>query len=150
MSLKAKLTHTNAGLWSPFFLRIVLGCIMAGHGSQKLFGWFGGYGFHNTAAFFDKLGLHPGNVMAGLAGGGEVLGGVLFILGLFTRFAALDVIVIMIVAIKSTYDGQILMTGPGTGIDLPLAVLAGSLILLEVGGGALSVDSKLGGGGAKK
>lgn len=56
----AKLLSTNSANWSPVALRLVLGLVMAGHGAQKLFGWFGGYGLDATAGFFaEKLGLTP-------------------------------------------------------------------------------------------
>ena len=143
MSLKARLVRTNASLWSPLVLRLVVGAVMAGHGSQKLFGWFGGYGFEATANAFAGMGLKPGVVMAALAGGGEFLGGVLLILGLFTRFAALNTAVIMVVAILTAHAQHFFLP---EGMEYALTLLAASLVLLETGGGALSIDSKLGQG----
>ncbi len=50
---------------------------MAAHGSQKLFGWLGGYGLTGTGTFFEQLGFRPGRLFAAAAGMTEVLGGVL-------------------------------------------------------------------------
>ena len=57
--------------------RVVFGLLMAAHGSQKLFGWFGGYGLAGTAGFFDSLGFRPGRFFTVLASLGELVGGVL-------------------------------------------------------------------------
>ena len=47
--------------------RLVVGIVMAAHGTQKLFGWFGGYGLRKTGEFFGGLGFTPGYVFAGAA-----------------------------------------------------------------------------------
>jgi putative oxidoreductase len=143
MSLKARLVRTNASLWSPLVLRLVVGAVFVGHGGQKLFGWFDGYGFEASANAFAGMGLKPGVVMAALAGGGELLGGVLLILGLFTRFAALNTAVIMVVAILTAHAKAFFLPA---GMEYALTLFAASLVLLETGGGALSIDSKLGQG----
>jgi putative oxidoreductase len=143
MSLKSRIVRTNASLWSPLILRIVVGLVMAGHGAQKLFGWFGGKGFEATVNAFAGMGLKPGPVMAALAGGGEFLGGILLILGLFTRLAALNVAVIMTVGIFTAHASAFFLP---SGMEYALTLLAASLVLLETGGGALSADSKIGTG----
>src|SRR5262249_22033097 len=56
-------------------LRLVLGLTLAAHGSQKLFGWFGGYGIAGTGGYFEQLGFRPGKVQAVLAGLSEFGGG---------------------------------------------------------------------------
>mgnify|MGYP006430465649 CR=1 FL=1 len=83
-----KLASTNNALTS-LPLRFGLGIVMAAHGSQKLFGSFGGYGLQGTAGFFENsLGMKPGILFAALAGGTEFFGGLLLIIGLATRPAA--------------------------------------------------------------
>ena len=62
----------DAGL---LLARLTLGLLMAAHGSQKLFGWFGGYGLTGTAGFFEALGFRPGRLFAALAAGTEVAAG---------------------------------------------------------------------------
>src|SRR5258707_15184350 len=56
-------------------VRLVFGGLMAAHGSQKLFGWLGGYGLTGTGTFFEQLGFRPGRLFAAAAGLTEVLGG---------------------------------------------------------------------------
>ena len=65
----AKFIHTNARNWAFVAPRIALGVIMAAHGAQKLFGWFGGYGLQGTAGYFaQQLGITPGVFWAALTG----------------------------------------------------------------------------------
>jgi putative oxidoreductase len=75
------------GEYAEPILRIVLGGVLIPHGSQKLFGLFGGMGFTANAALFDKLGYTPGVFWGTLVGCTEFIGGILLVLGLFTRFA---------------------------------------------------------------
>ena len=51
--MKATIFNTNNS-WSPTILRILLGLVLLGHGTQKLLGWFGGYGFEGTMSFFTQ------------------------------------------------------------------------------------------------
>src|SRR4028118_221554 len=83
--------------WGYVLLRLALGVIFLAHGSQKLFGWFGGNGFAATLDYFGaKLGIPA--PLAALAILTEVAGGLAVILGVFTRTAALGLAVTMIVA----------------------------------------------------
>lgn len=137
----AKILSTNSAAWSPVALRLTLGVVMAAHGAQKLFGWFGGYGLAGTAGFFaDKLGLTPGYFWAALAGGGEFFGGLLLLLGLATRFAALNTAIVMLVAIISVHGGGFFAPA---GMEFPLSLLTMSVALIISGGGALSADARL-------
>jgi putative oxidoreductase len=82
-------------------VRIVTGLLLIPHGAQKLFGWFGGYGLSGTGEYFaSSLGMSPGILWAGLAGGVEFFGGLALVLGLLTRPAALGVTVLMAVALS--------------------------------------------------
>jgi putative oxidoreductase len=58
--------------------RLVVGLDMAAHGTQKLFGWFGGKGLDGTAGYFETLGFRPGRPFALLAGLGEFTSGLPF------------------------------------------------------------------------
>lgn len=141
-NLLTKLLSTNAHNWSPVVLRLVLGITMSGHGAQKLFGWFGGYGLQGTAGFFaEQLGMKPGIFWATLAGSGEFFGGLLLILGLATRIAALNTAIVMLVAIVSVHSSAFFLPA---GMEFALSLLAMSVALIISGGGALSADSKLG------
>src|SRR6266487_419454 len=83
-------------------LRIVLGGILIPHGMQKLFGAFGGMGFTGNAALFDRIGFTPGIFWGTLLGCTELIGGILLVLGLFTRFAAAAVVIFMLEAMRFT------------------------------------------------
>src|SRR3954470_14173684 len=63
-------------------LRGTFGSLMAGHGAQKLFGWFGGHGLNGTSMWLESLGYKPGKPWAIAAGVSEFGGGVLTSLGL--------------------------------------------------------------------
>src|SRR5437763_16653901 len=95
----------NLGL---LILRLVVGLLLAGHGAQKLFGWFGGHGLGGTAAFFDQLGLKPGHLHARAAGVLELGGGILLARGLLTPFGSMALIAVMTAAVV-TVAGR---TGP--------------------------------------
>src|SRR5258706_1041260 len=82
-------------------LRLVVGLALAGHGTQKLFGWFGGYGLTGTAGFLEQLGFVPGRRNALFAGLAETAGGLLLALGLATPIAAAMIVAVMVVAAVS-------------------------------------------------
>ncbi|MCB1763459.1 MAG: DoxX family protein [Gammaproteobacteria bacterium] len=86
-TLVKKIMTTDTSL-GQLAIRIPVGIIFVAHGAQKLFGWFGGYGLEGTGQWMASIGLHPGNLMALLAGGGEFFGGLALILGLLVRPAA--------------------------------------------------------------
>src|SRR6476469_8927293 len=88
-------------------LRVGLGVILVPHGCQKIFGMFGGMGLTANAAFFEKVGYAPGIFWGTLVGCTEIVAGILLVIGLFTRVAALAVTIFMILAIHftSTHNG---------------------------------------------
>ncbi|MGH6739539.1 MAG: DoxX family protein, partial [Bradyrhizobium sp.] len=111
------------------------------HGGQKLFGMFGGMGWHGNAALFDKLGYHPGMFWGTLVGGTEFFGGALLILGLFTRPAALAVMIFMIFSIQFTSaKGFFWLQG---GMEYSILILLVALVFAIRGGGEYSLDSKM-------
>jgi putative oxidoreductase len=124
---------------------VVLGGLMMGHGAQKLFGWFGGYGLGGTAGFFENLGFRPGRLFAGLASGTEILSGLLLLFGLFTPVAAALMISVMIVAAGSVHwkGGVFAATN---GIEVPLLYGVGALTIGLTGAGSFSLDALLGSG----
>lgn len=132
---------SHAG-FAALVLRLPIGLILAAHGSQKLFAWFGGYGLEGTGQWMDSVGLSPGFVMALLAGSAEFFGGIALILGLLTRTAAAITAVTMLVALVSVHlgNGFFLAT---QGIEYALALLSASSALIVMGGGHFSIDRYL-------
>ncbi|HEX2125785.1 MAG TPA: DoxX family protein [Thermoleophilaceae bacterium] len=110
------------------------------HGTQKLFGWFGGYGPDGTGQFFESLGLRLGRQNAMAAGATETGGGILVALGLATPLAAAGLSAVMITALRTAVWNEGFK--PATGEHEMLAV--GALALTETGPGAPSLDSALG------
>jgi len=123
-------------------LRAGLGLILIAHGCQKLFGMFGGMGLSGNAALFDRLGYHPGMFWGTLVGCTEVFGGGLLVIGLFTRPAALSIVIFMIFSIHFTSaKGFFWLQG---GMEYSILILLVALAFLIRGGGEYSVDKSLG------
>ncbi|MGZ5959159.1 MAG: DoxX family protein [Myxococcaceae bacterium] len=121
-------------------LRLVVGLTMAAHGGQKLFGWFGGYGLAGTGGFLESLGFRPGRVHAAIAGGGELVGGLLLALGLLTPVGAALVFAVMVVAIVSVHLAKGFFVSNG-GFEYNLVIMAASAALAFTGAGAYSLDA---------
>ena len=123
--------------------RVVFGLLMAAHGSQKLFGWFGGYGIAGTGGFFESLGFRPGRLFALAAGLAETGGGLLLALGLFSPVAAAAIVSVMVVAAVTVHwqGGLFAMTN---GVEVPLLYAAAAAALGLTGPGAYSLDAALG------
>jgi len=124
-------------------LRLAVGLILAAHGAQKLFGWFGGYGIAGTAGFFESLGFRPGKLQALLAGSAEFFGGLLLAAGLATPLAALLIVSVMLVAIVSVHAGKGLFASKG-GYEYNLVLAATAAALAFTGPGAWSIDALAG------
>lgn len=125
--------------YSFFILRIITGIILSAHGSQKLFGWFGGYGLEGVGKWMDSIGLHPGYLMAFMSGSVEFFGGIALILGLFTRIAGLASSILLLVAIISVHLNNGLFLA-NNGFEFALALLASTITLTIEGGGKFSID----------
>ncbi|MCH1919006.1 DoxX family protein [Shewanella sp. A3A] len=135
------LVQNNAG-YAPLLLRVPVGLILMAHGSQKLFGLFGGYGLAATGQWMESIGITPGELMAFLAGSGEFFGGLFLLLGLLIRPAALVVAFTMLVALFTVHiHNGLFMANNGYEYALSLAVIAGSLIIS--GAGKVSLDNWL-------
>ncbi|WP_110972076.1 DoxX family protein [Pseudomonas huaxiensis] len=132
---------TRAG-WGMTVLRIIVGIIFMAHGSQKLFGWFGGGGLAGTAQFMESLGLTPGTLMAALSGGAEFFGGLALVIGLLARPAAVALIGLLLVAIFSVHIHNGLFM-QNNGYEFALALLGGAVAVLFEGAGRASVDAAI-------
>ncbi|MDF2152645.1 DoxX family protein [Vibrio sp. CAU 1672] len=136
-----KVLNSEAG-FSALVLRVPIGIILAAHGAQKLFGWFGGYGLEGTGQWMASIGLEPGYLMALLAGSVEFFGGMALIAGLLTRPTAAISAITMLVAIISAHVGNGLFLS-NNGYEFALALFAATLALAFQGAGRLSADSLL-------
>jgi putative oxidoreductase len=122
--------------------RLVVGPLFIGHGTQKLFGWFGGHGLEATGSFFESLGLRPGKRHATAAGAAETLAGVLLTLGFLTPVGATLVTATMVSAIRHAH----IKNGPWAtegGYEYNLTLIAAMIALTEAGPGTPSVDEAL-------
>lgn len=122
-------------------VRGLVGPLFVGHGTQKLFGWFGGHGLEGTAGFFESLGLRPGRRHATAAGAAETGAGALLVLGLGTPLAAALVTGTMVTATRKVH----LNAGPWAtngGWEYNAVLIAAVTLLAETGPGPLSIDAK--------
>lgn len=141
MSVMNRILLSKAGA-AALILRVPVGLILAAHGAQKLFGWFGGNGLAGTAGWLSSMGMEPGFLMAILAGGAEFFGGLALVLGLLTRPAALVAVFTMLVAIFSVHINNGLFVADG-GYEYALTLMVASIALAIQGGGYLSMDNAL-------
>ena len=121
-------------------LRVVAGLFFAGHGVQKLFGWFKGPGLETAGGFSESIGYRPGRRMVAVASLTEVGAGLMLAAGLLTPLAAAGIIGVMINAFWTVKRPMGLYAG--YEVDGLYAVVAAALAF--VGPGAYSLDSALG------
>jgi putative oxidoreductase len=124
--------ESGGGDLSALVLRGALGSLMAGHGSQKGFGWFEGPGPEGTSGFMEMLGLKPGRPWANLAIASELGGGALTALGLLNPLGPVGII------------GSMAMAWTEGGAELPLTNIAAALALMISGPGKYSLDRAFG------
>jgi putative oxidoreductase len=123
--------------------RICIGIFFIGHGTQKLFGWFGGPGLDRAGEGFEQLGLKPGRHHAAAAGTAETAGGAMILTGTATPLAASLLTGVMLTAIDRVHRPK----GPWNtdgGYEYNAVMIAALLTLVEAGPGSLSVDRALG------
>lgn len=127
----------NIGL---LFIRLVVGLLFVGHGAQKLFGWFGGYGLKGTGGWFESIGMKPGVTMALFAGLAELIGGILFTLGLLTPIAAVLIAGTMVMAIVKVHAANGLWS-TGNGYEYNLTLIAVAIGIAMIGPGQFALDT---------
>lgn len=120
-------------------LRMTVGGLMAGHGAQKLFGAFGGFGVEGTAGWLESMGLKPGKVWAYMAGGGEFASGLSLALGLLTPVGATSLFGPMVMAWHKAHAGKPIWVTAG-GAELPLTYMAAAVAIALAGPGKYSLD----------
>jgi putative oxidoreductase len=126
----------NLGL---LIIRLVVGVLFIGHGAQKLFGKFGGYGLKGTGGWFESIGMKPGVTMALFAGLAELIGGILFAVGFLTPLAALLIAGTMIMAIVKVHAPNGLWA-TSNGYEYNLTLLAVAIGVALTGPGKYSLD----------
>jgi putative oxidoreductase len=126
--------------FAPLALRLVAGVIFVAYGSQKLFGWFGGYGLEGTGQWMASIGLEPGYLMALMAGSAEFFGGLALIAGVLIRPTAIALALTMLVAIITVHLPNGLFMA-NNGYAFALALMAMSASLAVSGAGAVSADN---------
>jgi putative oxidoreductase len=134
---------STSSSWAPLPLRLALGIAFIGHGAQKVLGSFNGPGFAKFTSFPAPFPfMRPAWLWMGAAALSELVGGVLVLLGLFTRLGAFLIACVMLVAIRGVLWPRFFAP---EGMELAVAFLGIALALLITGGGQASVDRMIGG-----
>jgi putative oxidoreductase len=118
----------------PLLLRLVLGAIFIAHGFQKVSS--GVHGFSGSVA---RLGFPAPYLFAWAAALAEFLGGICIVLGLFARWAALAIAIVMTVAVTQVHLHQ----GLVGGYEFPLVLLAVAVAIVLTGAGPISFDKNV-------
>lgn len=133
--MKNTQTTTNIALLA---LRLILATVFIFHGSQKLFGWFGGYGLTSTGQYMESIGIPFGTASAFLAASTEFFGGILLLAGVLIPFVTIPMVFTMLVASFVAHGGGFSAQTGGMEYPLTLAVTSASLGLL--GGGDWTLE----------
>jgi putative oxidoreductase len=123
--------------------RVLIGSLITAHGTQKLFGWFGGPGRAGTEGMMESLQMRPPKVHALAAGVTETVGGAMLALGLATPLASSALTGVMTTAIAKVH----LPNGPWAangGWEYNAVLIGAVTALAETGPGDLSLDHALG------
>ena len=119
-------------------VRLMAGTALAFHGSQKLFGLFGGYGIEGTAGWMESIGIPFPTLSVVLAGSTELVGGIAFITGLFARSLAIPATFTMLVAAFTAHTGFDATQG---GMEYPLVLASVAAAIGLAGPGRLSLGA---------
>jgi putative oxidoreductase len=124
-------------------VRLTVGITFAAHGAQKILGWWGGPGFATWSAGIARMGLRPAWLWAAISAGVEFVCGPLLVLGLLTPLASALLVGQSTYIVVRAHLPRGFWNAKG-GIEFPLQLLVGSLLVITTGPGALSLDSVLG------
>jgi len=124
-----------------FILRVTIGLLFLGHGTQKLFGWFGGPGLGGVRGWLGSLGLRPTGFWAVMAGLSEAGGGLLLALGLLSPLGSIGITAAMLMAIVAVHWPKFWVTEGG--IEYPLVNIAAVTALAFAGPGRWALGYQL-------
>jgi putative oxidoreductase len=124
-------------------LRAALGSVFIFHGTQKLFGWFGGPGPEGMGKGFEQMGIRPGKRAAIVAGAAETGGGALMAGGLMVPVGAAGIVAVMQQAVR-TIHWEKGFSNTGGGYEYNLVLACAALAIADTGPGPLSLDRALG------
>jgi len=124
-------------------VRLAVGITFAAHGAQKVLGWWDGPGFAKWSAGIARMGLRPPWFWAAISAGVEFAGGLLLVLGLLTPLASAFVAAQSVYIVVKVHLPRGFWSSKG-GIEFPLQLLAGSLLVVAAGPGALALDGAVG------
>lgn len=137
MSFGSDLQTLGIGL---LVARVIVGLMMSAHGTQKLFGWFGGYGLNATGEFMVGLGFSQGRAFAAIASIVEITSGLLVALGFLGPIGPALMISVMIVAAITVHWKNGLFAAKN-GVEIPLLYSSAALTFAMVGFGYYSLDA---------
>jgi putative oxidoreductase len=129
--------------YARLLARLAIGGMFVAHGTQKLFGWFGGPGLDGTTGMMGKLGLAPPRANALAAAGSETFGGAAIALGAATPLAVTSLIATMVTAIRTVHWDKGFFSANG-GYEYNLTIIAALLLIADAGPGPISIDAAFG------
>jgi putative oxidoreductase len=124
-------------------IRVVFGLVFAGHGAQKLFGWFGGYGIAGTGGFLESMGFRPGKMFATAAALSEFGGGLLLALGFLGPVGPALLLSVMFVAGMTVHRKNAFFVATN-GLEHPLIMATAAVGIALTGPGRYSLDAMFG------
>ena len=135
---KGKVSSQDIGL---LLIRVMIGVVFIFHGSQKLFGAFGGPGIEGFAGWLASMNVPLPTLNAYMAAGTEFFGGIAILIGLTTRITAIPMAITMIVAIVMVHGEA--FSVQQNGMEYPLTLGVVLIALTFTGAGRISLDHQL-------
>ena len=134
------MTAADVGL---LIVRLAVGLTFAAHGAQKVLGWWSGPGFAGWTGAMTRMGLRPAPLWAALSSGVELVGGLLLAVGFLTPVAAALLVAQSVYIVVRVHRPKGFWNKNG-GVEFPLQLLAGSLLIAASGPGAIAIDPAAG------